>query len=173
MNSNQEPIRLGKVQAMDLVLKLLRNVDQVDMSVSEDLEILLQPVSDKKYPEEPPNSTTTTTPITNATSTQNEAGLVINSTLGAVTIDGQSIPTLTRLEFELLMFLYLRADAIVSRQDISQAIWPKEPEENRDVALEKLVSRVRLKVESDPEQPKYLFTIRGRGYRLVRNPGTK
>jgi hypothetical protein len=31
MNSNQEPIRLGKGQAIDLVQKLLRNLDQVDM----------------------------------------------------------------------------------------------------------------------------------------------
>ena len=143
------------------------------MSVSEDLEILLEPVSDKKHPEEPPSGTTTTTPITNATPTQNEAGLVINQTLGAVIVDGQPTSTLTRLEYELLMLLYLRADAIVSRQEISQAIWPDESEESRDAALEKLVSRVRLKVESNPEQPKYLFTIRGRGYRLVTNPGMK
>ena len=173
MNSNQEPIRLGKGQAVDLVLKLLRNIDQVDMSVSEDLEILLRPVSDERDPKEPPTGTATATTITNTPSAQNEAGLVINPTLGVVAVDGQAIPTLTRLEYELLLFLYLRADAIVSRHEISRAIWPDEPRENRDAALEKLVSRVRLKVESDPEQPKYLFTIRGRGYQLVTNPGTK
>ena len=162
MNSYQEPIRLGKGQAIDLVQKLLRSFDQVDMSVGENLEILLQPVINEKDFKELPTATTTTIPIASAPSAQNEAGLVINPTSGVVIVDGQPIPTLTRLEYELLMFLYLRTDAIISRQEISQEIWPDEPEDTRAAALEKLVSRVRLKVEPDPEQPKYLFTIHGR-----------
>jgi len=157
---------------MDLALKLLRNIDQVDMSVSEDLEILLQPVSDRMATNRLPASTNAT-PNASAPSGQDDAGLVINPTSGAVAVDGQPTLTLTRLEFELLLFLYRRADSIVGRQEIAQALWPDEPEENRDAALEKLVSRVRLKVESNPEQPKYLLTLRGRGYRLVTKPGMK
>ena len=33
--------------------------------------------------------------------------------------------------------------------------------------IEKLVSRLRQKLEPDPANPKYLFTVRGRGYKLV------
>jgi DNA-binding response OmpR family regulator len=159
-------------QAIDLALKLLRNIDQVDMSVGEDLEILLQPVSDRKETKELPTSTSTT-PNASAPSAQNDAGVVIDPTSGVVAVDGQPAPSLTRLEFELLLFLYRRADSIVGRQEISRALWPDEPEENRDAALEKLVSRVRLKVESKPEQPTYLLTVRGRGYRLVTKFGMK
>jgi len=172
MTSNQRPIRLGTRQAIDLALKLLRNIDQVDMSVSEDLEILLQPVSDRNETTELPAGTDVT-PDASVPSAQNDAGVVINPTSGVVAVDGQPTPTLTRLEFKLLLFLYRRADSIVGRQEIAQALWPDEPEENRDAALEKLASRVRLKLESNPELPTYLLTVRGRGYRLVTKPGMK
>jgi DNA-binding response OmpR family regulator len=36
-----------------------------------------------------------------------------------------------------------------------------------DARIEKLVSRLREKLESKPEEPQYLQTIRGRGYKLV------
>ena len=36
-----------------------------------------------------------------------------------------------------------------------------------DARIEKLVSRLRKKVEPDPNEPRYLLTVRGRGYRLV------
>ena len=172
MTSHQKPIRLGTRQAIDLALKLLRNIDLVDMSVSEDLEILLQPVSDRKETGEL-LTRTSATPNASASSALNGAGVVIDPTTGVVLVDGQPTPTLTRLEFDLLLFLYRRGDSIVGRHEIGQALWPDEPEENRDAALEKLVSRVRLKVESNPEQPKHLLNVRGRGYRLVSKPGMK
>jgi DNA-binding response OmpR family regulator len=35
-----------------------------------------------------------------------------------------------------------------------------------DARIEKLVSRLRNKVEPDPRNPHFLVTVRGRGYRL-------
>jgi len=35
-----------------------------------------------------------------------------------------------------------------------------------DDRIERLVARVREKVEPDPRQPRFLTTVRGRGYRL-------
>ncbi|OUC05963.1 hypothetical protein RY27_24030, partial [Litorilinea aerophila] len=36
-----------------------------------------------------------------------------------------------------------------------------------DARIEKLVSRLRQKIEPDPSSPRFLTTIRGRGYRLL------
>ena len=38
-----------------------------------------------------------------------------------------------------------------------------------DARIEKLVSRLRAKLERNPSNPQYLITVRGRGYKLV-NP---
>jgi DNA-binding response OmpR family regulator len=35
-----------------------------------------------------------------------------------------------------------------------------------DARIEKLISRLRLKLEPDPAQPLYISTVRGRGYKL-------
>jgi two-component system response regulator RegX3 len=36
-----------------------------------------------------------------------------------------------------------------------------------DTRIEKLVSRLRAKIEPDPSTPRYIVTVRGRGYKLV------
>jgi two-component system response regulator RegX3 len=36
-----------------------------------------------------------------------------------------------------------------------------------DARIEKLVSRLRQKIEPDAANPKYLITMRGRGYKLL------
>ncbi len=36
-----------------------------------------------------------------------------------------------------------------------------------DARIEKLVSRLREKLEPNPVEPKYVMTVRGRGYKLV------
>jgi len=39
-----------------------------------------------------------------------------------------------------------------------------------DARVEKLVSRLRGKIEGDPANPRYLVTVRGRGYKLLSTP---
>jgi DNA-binding response OmpR family regulator len=71
------------------------------------------------------------------------------------------------MEYRLLVHLRSRVNAIVSREELGRLLWPEEPAASVFGALEKLVSRVRLKIEPDPDKPRYLMTVRGRGYRLV------
>jgi len=39
-----------------------------------------------------------------------------------------------------------------------------------DARVEKLVSRLRGRIEPDPAAPRYLVTVRGRGYKLLSRP---
>jgi len=49
-----------------------------------------------------------------------------------------------------------------------EAVWGEEyVDEVYDSAIEKLVSRLRKKIEPDPSNPRYIITVRGRGYKLV------
>jgi two-component system response regulator RegX3 len=40
-----------------------------------------------------------------------------------------------------------------------------------DARIEKLISRLRQKIEPDPAAPRFLTTVRGRGYRLALGGG--
>ena len=87
---------------------------------------------------------------------------------GDVWINGQKIPELTNLEYRLLLLLYGRIGKIVSKYDVVEAVWGEGYiDEVDDARIEKLVSRLRQKIEPDPENPKHLRTVRGRGYKLA------
>ena len=51
---------------------------------------------------------------------------------------------------------------------VVEAVWGEEYiEEVDDARIEKLVSRLRQKIEPEPSNPRYLITVRDRGYKLV------
>jgi DNA-binding response OmpR family regulator len=57
---------------------------------------------------------------------------------------------------------------ICDKYQIVEAVWGVEYiDQVDDARIEKLVSRLRKKIEPDPNEPQYLQTVRGRGYRLV------
>ncbi len=75
---------------------------------------------------------------------------------------------LSSKEFALLAFLHDHADQICSKADIAAAVWPDYDGEVFDYQIESLIKRLRLKIEADPEEPRFIITIRGRGYRLIK-----
>jgi DNA-binding response OmpR family regulator len=81
------------------------------------------------------------------------------------------IPVLTDLEYRLLEALNSRRDKLTDKYQIVTAVWgEKYLGEVDDARVEKLVSRLRSKIEADPAEPRYLLTQRGRGYKLLSNP---
>ncbi len=94
-------------------------------------------------------------------------GIWVDVDAGDVWVDGQPAPTLTELEYRLLQTLYGRLDKLCDKYLIVESVWGQEYIDTVDDArIEKLVSRLRTKIEPDPAQPRYLVTVRGRGYRL-------
>jgi hypothetical protein len=87
---------------------------------------------------------------------------------GEVWVRGTLIPTLTNLEYRLMLLLYGRIGKIVTKYDVVEAVWGEDYiDEVDDARIEKLISRLRQKIEPDPGTPRYLQTVRGRGYKLV------
>jgi two-component system response regulator RegX3 len=80
------------------------------------------------------------------------------------------VPTLTNLEYRLLLLLYGRLGKICSKYDVVEAVWGEDYiDEVDDARIEKLISRLRQKLEPDPNSPRFVLTIRGRGYKLVQD----
>jgi hypothetical protein len=99
-----------------------------------------------------------------------ERGVVVDTATGEVRIDGAP-PTvaLGPTEYRLLQTLAARGGALASKDDVAREVWPDEQRLGGvdDARIDKLIDRVRSKIEPDPKAPRYLLTVRGLGYRLV------
>ncbi len=69
------------------------------------------------------------------------------------------------------MFDYLRAHTgeVCNREEIKRVIWGEE-DNLTNSALQKIIERIRGKIEPDPENPRYLLAVRGQGYILREDP---
>lgn len=98
-------------------------------------------------------------------------GVYLDADSGDVWVEGVRVPVLTDLEYRLLELLYERSDKITDKYRIVTAVWGEEYlGEVDDSRVEKLVSRLRSKIEPDASNPCYLITQRGRGYKLLSTP---
>jgi hypothetical protein len=100
-------------------------------------------------------------------------GIWIDVDAGDVWVDGQPVPTLTELEYRLLQTLYGRLDKLCDKYLIVESVWGQEYIDRVDDArIEKLISRLRSKIEPESTEPRYLVTVRGRGYKLLQHPAS-
>src|SRR5262249_13491694 len=83
------------------------------------------------------------------------------------TVDGRRV-TLTHYEFELLAVLARAAGRVLSREQLLDRL--KGPDyETFDRPIDVHGSNLRAKLERDPRAPRYVKTVRGIGYVLVRD----
>jgi two-component system alkaline phosphatase synthesis response regulator PhoP len=77
---------------------------------------------------------------------------------------------LTLMEAEFLRYLIRNAGSPVSRKSILEEVWGlREDTDTR--AIDNFIVRLRRYIETDPANPEHLLTVRGVGYRFVREPG--
>jgi len=97
-----------------------------------------------------------------------DQGVRVDVESGSVWVDGREVPQLTELEYRLLLLLYGRLNQICDKYQMVEAVWGEDYiDEVDDARIDKLLSRLRAKIEADPSNPRYLTTVRGRGYKLV------
>ena len=77
--------------------------------------------------------------------------------------NGESV-RLTPLEMELLCFLVRHPSRVFSREEILRQVWGQSSGTPRTV--DNFVAQLRAKLESDPESPCHIVTVRGSGYRF-------
>jgi two-component system phosphate regulon response regulator PhoB len=88
----------------------------------------------------------------------------LDSEAMSLTVSGALVPT-TLTEFRLLEHLMRHAGQVFSRDQLLDAVW-QEARYVTDRSVDVYVRRLRGKIEQDPENPRYLRTIRGAGYRF-------
>ena len=76
----------------------------------------------------------------------------------------KQMPTFTYLEGKVYDYLSSHPDQVCDREDIKQAVWPVNAPSNS--ALQKIIERIREKIEHELENPPHLIAVRRRGYML-------
>ncbi len=91
-------------------------------------------------------------------------GLILNDMSRTVTVDGEEVK-LTKIEYNILMFLLKNKGKVFSISQIYENIWNENA-----VAVDNTVAvhvrHIREKIEIDPKNPKYLKVVWGVGYKI-------
>jgi two-component system, OmpR family, response regulator len=91
-------------------------------------------------------------------------GLEIDILKRTVAVRGERV-NLTYIEFELLKTMAAHPGRVYSRQLLLQLAWgDSEYRDERTVDVH--IRHLREKIESDPKNPEYIFTVRNIGYRF-------
>jgi len=74
---------------------------------------------------------------------------------------------LERIPLQLLFLLAENRDRLVSREEILLAIWGKDVFVDADNSINTAVRKARQALKEDPDNPRFLRTIPGKGYRFT------
>ena len=93
-------------------------------------------------------------------------GMVIDNFNRLVLINDVQVE-LTGKEFDLLSFLAANKGKVFTKKQIYTHVWEEEYAFD-DSNIMSFISKLRKKIEPDPEHPFYILTVRGVGYRFNR-----
>jgi DNA-binding response OmpR family regulator len=92
-------------------------------------------------------------------------GLVVDPEKRQATVRGQAIE-LTKQEFDLLYLLAARPGIVFSRAALLQQVW-RDDAYVTERTVDSVISRLRRKVEQDPQDPELILTAWGMGYKFA------
>jgi DNA-binding response OmpR family regulator len=93
------------------------------------------------------------------------AGLSIDPARRQVRLGDHGVD-LTALEFEMLHLLASRRGLVFSREMLLERVW-KNDRHVTERSVDTLVKRIRHKIEPDPDNPRYILTVWGAGYKFA------
>ena len=91
--------------------------------------------------------------------------LVVDSLKGTVHRDGKEI-YLSALEYKLLLVFMNNKGQVLTRSMLLEEIWDLAGDFVNDNTLTVYIKRLREKIETDPQRPSLIKTVRGIGYKL-------
>ena len=91
--------------------------------------------------------------------------LSVDTDKGTVTRDGKEI-YLSALEYKLFLVFLNNRGQVLTRDKLLEEIWDSAGDYVGDNTLTVYIKRLREKIEQDPQNPVYIKTVRGLGYRL-------
>lgn len=91
--------------------------------------------------------------------------VVVDTVKGTASRNGNDL-YLSALEYRLLLVFINNRGAVLSRTQLLEAIWDIAGEFVNDNTLTVYIKRLREKIETDPQSPKIIKTVRGLGYKV-------
>ena len=96
---------------------------------------------------------------------QQTTGFVIDPFTRTFNNENGNIVYLTAKEFDLLYFLYCHKGQVFSKEQLYESVW------GYDSAIEgnnltSFIRKLRKKIEPDPDNPQYILTVWGVGYKF-------
>ena len=97
-------------------------------------------------------------------------------TIGNLTVDlagfqvnreGESV-SMTSLETRILGYMIAHRDKVVTRDELLDEIWGYDVYPTTRT-VDNLILKLRKKIERDPKNPRYIVTVYGTGYKLVKD----
>ena len=80
---------------------------------------------------------------------------------------GEDVLRLERIPMELLILLTKKKDQLVDRQEIIEKLWGKDVFLDTEQGINTAIRKIRIALHDDPEQPRFVQTVVGKGYRFV------
>ena len=74
---------------------------------------------------------------------------------------------LERIPLDLLLLLARRPGDLVTREEIIENLWGKDIHLDTENAINTAIRKIRLALDDDPTQPRFVQTVTGRGYRFI------
>ena len=75
--------------------------------------------------------------------------------------------SLERIPMELLILLLEHQGSVVSRQEIVGRLWGKDVFVDTEHGINTAIRKVRQALKDDPDKPRFIHTVSGKGYRFV------
>ena len=80
---------------------------------------------------------------------------------------GDRVLKLERIPTEILLLLIEQEATVVSREQIVERIWGKDVYLDTDNSINGAVRKIRHVLKDNPERPRYIQTVTGKGYRFI------
>jgi TolB-like protein/DNA-binding winged helix-turn-helix (wHTH) protein len=74
---------------------------------------------------------------------------------------------LERIPMDLLLLLVEQRGQLVTREQIIERVWGKDVFLDTDNSINAAIRKIRQVLKDDPEQPRFVQTVTGRGYRFI------
>lgn len=94
------------------------------------------------------------------------AGIRINEDFNEVFVDGREVE-LSTIEYGILLLMMRHPQKIFSAQNLYESIWEEPYFYNCNSTVMVHISKLRGKIERDPQKPTRITTVWGKGYRFA------
>lgn len=104
--------------------------------------------------------------VSSFTTQKNPCNLILNPFTRSVVKKNGDLLFLTSKEFDLLYFLYLHRGQVFTKEQLYEYVWGFENMPLNTSNLPSFIRKLRKKIEPDPDNPIYIITVWGVGYKF-------